>query len=166
VEFEEPARSFPALRELVDSGEFEFPEQVRLRSKVIEASEMIYITGEVETRLSLACGRCLKPLLVSVSKNLALAYSRSLPEVHDDDNNEALELTAEEMGLTLASGDEIDLRDAVQEQVVMALPMQPLCDPDCKGLCPRCGKDLNRGECGCSTDTDDHPFADLKKLQF
>ena len=47
----------------------------------------------------------------------------------------------------------------------MALPMKPLCKPDCKGLCPSCGKDLNLGACGCTHETIDPRWEALKALK-
>jgi uncharacterized protein len=58
----------------------------------------------------------------------------------------------------------VDLGEALREYGLMALPMQPLCKPDCKGLCPNCGADLNLGECGCTMDEADDRFDVLKNL--
>ena len=58
----------------------------------------------------------------------------------------------------------VDLGEALREYALLELPMQPLCRPDCKGLCPVCGADLNAGDCGCKSDEDDDRFAVLKSL--
>ena len=58
----------------------------------------------------------------------------------------------------------VDLGEAIREYGLMGLPMQPLCKPDCKGLCPNCGADLNLGDCGCQIDEGDDRFAALKDL--
>ena len=63
-------------------------------------------------------------------------------------------------------GDVIDFRDAVQEQVIMAIPMQPLCREDCRGLCPGCGANLNLEKCRCRPDDVDPRLAILKKLKL
>lgn len=59
-------------------------------------------------------------------------------------------------------GDSIDLREGLGEQVIMGLPFKPLCDPGCKGLCSRCGADLNRESCSCDAVSSESPFAALK----
>ena len=48
------------------------------------------------------------------------------------------------------SGDIIDLKDCLVEQILLSLPMRIICNPDCLGLCPECGKNLNTGKCQCS----------------
>lgn len=124
VQFREPARFFPALKGLEGAGEYEFTESVQVRINAMKTSGMIQVVGKVETRVSLACGRCLKPCAYPVAKRLELTFARDLPEVYDSDTHELVEITTEEMGLIPVSGEEIDLTEAVQEQVVMALPMR------------------------------------------
>lgn len=58
----------------------------------------------------------------------------------------------------------LDLGEALREYGLMALPMQPRCKDDCKGLCPSCGADRNQGDCGCEIDEQDDRFAVLKQL--
>ena len=64
------------------------------------------------------------------------------------------------------AGKEIDLRPAVREQILLQIPAPPLCAEDCKGLCPRCGKDLNEAECGCDRAVMDPRWAALKGIQL
>ena len=54
----------------------------------------------------------------------------------------------------------------MREQIILMMPLKPLCDETCKGLCPRCGANLNREACTCSTDTVNSPFAVLAKLKI
>jgi len=58
----------------------------------------------------------------------------------------------------------VDLGEALREYALLELPTKPLCKPDCKGLCPSCGADLNAGDCGCITDEGDDRFDVLKSL--
>jgi uncharacterized protein len=58
----------------------------------------------------------------------------------------------------------VDIGEVLREYALLELPMQPLCKPDCKGLCPTCGADLNAGECGCQADEGDDRFDVLKRL--
>ena len=80
------------------------------------------------------------------------------------------ELLSERLGVSddelLAKVQEIDLRDGIQEQVVMALPSKPLCDEKCKGLCPMCGADRNQRDCGCKRESITSQFAVLKTLKL
>ena len=59
----------------------------------------------------------------------------------------------------------IELLPIAQERVQMALPMKPLCRPDCRGLCPACGNDLNLGSCACARDTVDPRWEALRALK-
>ena len=73
----------------------------------------------------------------------------------------------EEDDLTTAfyENDEIDLGQLMQEQFYLSLPMKPLCAGDCKGLCPMCGTNLNRGTCACDPQWEDPRLAALKALR-
>jgi len=64
------------------------------------------------------------------------------------------------------AGKEIDLAPAVREQILLHIPPPPLCRDDCLGLCPRCGKDLNDGECGCDRAVIDPRWAALKGIRL
>jgi uncharacterized protein len=63
-------------------------------------------------------------------------------------------------------GKEIDLTPAIREQILLSVPPPPLCRDECKGLCPRCGNDLNEGECGCDRAVLDPRWAGLKGIQL
>ena len=63
------------------------------------------------------------------------------------------------------TADYIDLGDIVTEQIQLMIPFQPLCKPDCKGICTHCGADLNKGRCACKQIVDTKPFAALKDLK-
>jgi uncharacterized protein len=66
--------------------------------------------------------------------------------------------------LILAEDAHIDLAPLLREYALLEIPIKPLHDPDFKGLCIECGQDLNIKDCGHSQESDDSPFADLKKL--
>jgi len=77
------------------------------------------------------------------------------------------ELKSEELDLSFYRNDEIDIGEIVKEQVLLAVPMKPLCDSGCKGICPECGRDLSEGACGCSRKEVDprlEPLGRLKEL--
>ncbi len=93
-----------------------------------------------------------------------MAFTRQIPEVASDEDEE-VELTADEMGLTLVEDETISLLEPLQEQVLMALPIQPLCRNDCKGLCAHCGNNMNLGDCGCEEPLFDSRFASLKNFK-
>ena len=61
-------------------------------------------------------------------------------------------------------GDFIDITELVRDTVLAAQPLSKLCKPDCKGLCPVCGADLNQGDCGCDRFIPDPRMAALQEL--
>ena len=75
-------------------------------------------------------------------------------------------MSAEEAGLIPYGGDEIDLLEGLQEQVVLSIPYRTLCRDTCKGLCPKCGTDLNQRDCQCREESRDPRFEALKHLKL
>lgn len=163
--FEEGLEAFPMLADIAGAGECEFIAPFTTRLRAIRAHDMVEVEGEVSTRVRLCCSRCLDPFEAPLVASFALTYTEELPQVADEEGAEEVEIDADEMGLILFHGDEIDLRQAVEEQVVLALPLRPLCREKCKGLCARCGADLNEGECGCDRSDFNIKFAALKDFK-
>lgn len=95
--------------------------------------------GRVRGAFKGECARCLAEVVTRFDAPAEALYTTS-PETADDPG---VYLLPEPVGL-------IDLTDAVREEVALAVPAFPLCRPDCAGLCPRCGADLNPGPCGCA----------------
>ncbi len=114
--------------------------------------------------LRLSCDRCLKGFDLPVRSEFSVAFTRELPEAPEEDED-GLEVSAEEMGLNLYHGDVIELDSVVAEQVILVLPLHPLCDADCRGLCPKCGADLNKDGCGCTQEPFLNKFAALKDFK-
>ena len=64
-----------------------------------------------------------------------------------------------------ASGETVDLEAIIREQIILMVPLKPLCQEDCRGLCPICGANFNRETCSCQVEKSDSPFAQLAKLK-
>jgi DUF177 domain-containing protein len=118
------------------------------------------VTGRAVTRLELDCGRCLEPFEMPVDAEFELRY---VP--HEQNSGEGEREIAED-DLTTAFYREgtLDVIDMLREQFQLALPMKPLCAEACRGLCPGCGANLNRAECGCTPKWEDPRLAPLKGL--
>lgn len=166
LEFVEPAASFPVLAGLQERRECHFPDPVRVALRIQPAGGLFEVSGRILTRVEVPCSRCLKPTLVPLDASFDLAYVRELPEIEGEEDEDGREISAEEMGLVLLQGDEIDLREVVQEQVVLAMPFHPLCASACRGLCPECGADLNDENCRCAPTNFSLKFAALKDLKL
>lgn len=162
VAYRRPFDVFPVLKQLVDEDQCRFPTPVETQMRLVLERDLITVEGVVQTTVQQACSRCLELFDQPIRRRFTLRYSREIPaDVHAGDGEEVA-LTAEQIGLVYFKGEHIDLRDAVQEQVVLALPFKPLCRDECKGLCARCGADLNHGPCGCGAEVIENPFAVLR----
>ena len=166
LESEEAPASFPTVAEAAEAEGCTFVAPLQTRLRVIRVGEMVEVEGTVESRVRLSCSRCLAEYDEPLVSSFALTYAREMPEVTDEAGGDEVELSAEEMGLILFHGEEIDLREAIAEQVIMALPMRPLCREECRGLCPQCGANLNETDCGCERPALNVKFAALKELKL
>lgn len=157
--------TFPQLTDIAAAGDARFPEVIRYRIKINRIAGIVEVVGSVETVVELNCGRCLDSYQMPFSSDFFVAYTQELPECIDEDD-EGIELSAEEMGLTLLEGDELSLLEPVQEHLLVALPIQPLCENTCQGLCAHCGCNLNDSDCKCQESPFDTRFSSLKNLKI
>jgi len=98
----------------------------------------------------LLCARCVEPVPTPLAGDFDLIFR---PQSADADSRErAITLDETEIGYYEESG--LSLEDVVREQVLLSLPARTLCKEDCKGLCPRCGKNLNLEACDCNAASD------------
>jgi uncharacterized protein len=142
-------------------GDFSVVEPVRLAFEIFKDKDQFRLAGRLQATLELACSRCLEPFRRPVDATFDLRY-----QPHDRNVGEG-EREIEEDDLTTAfyENETIDLGELMREQFYLALPMKPLCADDCRGLCPLCGTNLNRGACSCTGDWEDPRLAALKELR-
>ena|SRR5476651_1717923 len=134
---------------------------VSLAFDIFKDKQQFRLAGRVQTALELQCSRCLEPFTASVDQEFDLRY-----QPHAVNTGEG-EREIEEDDLTTAfyENDEIDLGHLMREQFVLTLPMKPLCADACRGLCPICGTNLNRGTCDCKAAWEDPRLAALRALK-
>ncbi|MBW2428657.1 MAG: DUF177 domain-containing protein [Deltaproteobacteria bacterium] len=166
LEFEEKPQIFPVLSEMINQGECEFVAPIKTALKASRIGDMIELTGEINTVLRLPCGRCLKEYETPLKSRFELTYVRRIPGACEDEEQEEVEISAAEMGLIYFQGEEINLQNGIQEQVILAFPIKALCRENCKGLCASCGNDLNEGDCSCDRQAPTSKFAALKNLKL
>ncbi|MGE3275642.1 MAG: DUF177 domain-containing protein [Vicinamibacterales bacterium] len=133
---------------------------VDLRLVVHKDGHRYRLVGRVRASLELGCSRCLEPFAFEVDASFDLRY---LPQAEGEDTGEH-ELADDDLTAVFYRDETIDLVQLVEEQCYLALPMKPLCRPDCKGLCPQCGTNLNAETCGCDVRWEDPRLAGLKAL--
>lgn len=146
------AAELSALPEV--SGEVWFKGQARL------AGEGMCLKGHLHGDIAPACARCLEPIPMGVDRDLDLLYQ---PESVLGDSAE-VEIHTPDTEVGFFAGPGVDVADVAREQIVLALPMQPLCRADCRGLCAHCGANLNQGDCACPPAADER-WSALKSLR-
>ena len=128
--------------------------------KIRHAGTEVFVSGHVDSCAQVDCDRCLKTIELPLSSDFTLEYVAD--SAYGDNRN--LELTEEQMALSVLEGDAIDVDEVTKEQILLAVPTRSLCNDDCKGFCPTCGADKNAGECGCEAKEIDPRWAALKNL--
>ncbi len=155
----------PDLSMLTEEGAWRMQAPLDVTLSISPVAGMFRVEGKLRTVVGLTCSRCLAEFDETLASHFRVTYTRQLPEV-DDQAADGRELTAEEMGLVPFEGEDIDLRGTLQEQIILALPMQPICRSDCRGLCAGCGANLNQGACACPSETVDPRLAVLNQLKL
>jgi uncharacterized protein len=116
----------------------------------------MFLRGKIKTAVALECVRCLAP----IDLPLTLEIEDTFKFAGEADEPEA----AEPAAYTIQENGSIDLAPLISELSWTAIPMKPLCRPDCKGLCPQCGANLNVTSCECEVEDIDPRWSALKEL--
>jgi len=111
----------------------------------------LVVQGTFSAETTLECVRCLKEFKYPLQWEITELYAFSKKSVSESE-------------LLVPDDAHLDLAPLIREYAILEIPIKPLHDPDCKGLCIECGQDLNVKDCGHSQEMDDSPFADLKEL--
>jgi uncharacterized protein len=122
---------------------------LRWNATAERVAEEIRIAGSLQTAVELSCSRSLDVATHEISRPFDLFFRERDENLFDEDDD--IELTDEDTRTAFFSGTRLAIGDVLREQVLLALPMKPLCRVDCKGLCPSCGTNRNLNECNCST---------------
>lgn len=125
----------------------------------------VEVRAKMRLPIHATCDRCTKEytyeINVHTDRLLTPLYDSKRQKAHEKEME--VEVTTDDMQFSYFKGDEIDLGDIIIEQAVLDQPMSYFCKKKCKGLCPRCGINLNEAECQCkNTQETDSPFAALK----
>ncbi|MEN6616166.1 MAG: DUF177 domain-containing protein, partial [Syntrophorhabdus sp.] len=112
---------------------------------VSKFDDTVAIEGPVNVAAHVACSRCLEEfdLAISVDMSIKIVPKTKLPELAE------MELHGEDLDVYYYEGDEIDIDPFIYEEVILNMPIRPLCDDACKGICPTCGKNRNTELCEC-----------------
>lgn len=123
--------------------EIEVKGPLKVRVDVLKAEDSFVLSGKIEGTLILQCSRCLKyfdyPIEVEISDEMLI---EDIEDLH-----------------------KVNIFPVLISDIILEIPIKPLHDSECKGLCSKCGQDLNEGECACEIDTVDPRLAKLKDFK-
>ena len=125
------------------------------------AAADLFFDGRISGELRAVCGRCAEDYLFRMDQPFEFVL---IPDPAKAERK-AEELHRDDLGLSYYTGDEIDLAPLIAEQVILALPTQPLCAENCRGLCASCGTNLNRESCSCASPKGDPRMAVFRTLK-
>jgi len=133
--------------------DFVLAEPVEVRGRLTASGPgRYYWHGALRTDVAASCRRCLADVRVEVAPRVKVLFTE------DSSGDDAAAYTAAPDAV------ELDLGEMVREELILAAPSFVVCREDCRGLCPRCGKDLNAGPCECRPETDPR-WAELEVLK-
>ena len=155
------SRSIDAFRLPVSDQDSVRVDRVQLSGELQRDQDGFSFVGQIETAATLSCSRCLEEYSSALDLPFDLFYTTSREGGAREDSR----IDEEMVTAIYFEGARIDLMALVSEQVYLGLPLKPLCRPDCQGLCPRCGTNLNTGACACAEKrTEDPRLRVLKNL--
>ena len=109
----------------LDTEIVKFLEPIKIKADISRITNAVTVRMSLSGAMHLNCSRCLSEFKIDLKKNLKLNYQ------------------ADKLAPI------IDLSQDIKEEIILDYPLKPLCKPDCKGLCPKCGRNLNEGACNC-----------------
>lgn len=153
----------------VGPDEYAFEAPLAWKVDVTNTGEAFLVMGRVTGEAVTLCGRCLEEVRVPFDCEVDGYY------LIDPEGAEGLDDMEGDEYEVLGEDDTIDIEVPIRSAILLDIPLVPLCDEDCKGLCLECGSNLNEGPCGCEPEADeepddgispDNPFAVLKGLKL
>jgi uncharacterized protein len=109
----------------LESKDIEFTTPIYVKAKAVKITNALTVDMELKAKFNLNCSRCLEKVGLDLDRKQRLNF------------------------LINPRQDIIDLDEDIRQELILNVPLKPLCSADCKGLCPECGKNLNQGGCSC-----------------
>jgi uncharacterized protein len=134
------------------------PRGLALDGRIEKMGEDYLLRANLRGELETSCARCLEPARIAIDTPLAVTFvSTEADKTGDDEDPDVVAL----------KGNEIDVGDEVRDELLLGLPINPLCTEACRGLCEICGANRNLSACSCKADaTRPGAFASLGKLKL
>lgn len=140
----------------VNERDINFIDPISVIGDIYKVSKDIVIEGQIIYKYRENCARCLKDFEKEVKRNLSGTLVNR-DEVDEEDTE------VDDIAIEYGSK-QINIKQAVLDEIILSLPMKSLCKSDCKGICQKCGQNLNKKECDCTIDNIDPRLEKLKEL--
>lgn len=140
------------LSDLEFSGCSSLKKPVKIKGAAKNRAGVVFIELTAEYTISAPCDRC----AADIERKESLPLTYVVVQETEGENTE---------DFVVAEDQKVDLDPLVRDDIVIRYPSKLLCSPDCKGLCPNCGKNLNEGDCDCAKEQTD-PRLDALKAFF
>ena len=121
----------------------DWPEGVEATLGLDRTGDLVSVRGSLRSSARIECVRCLRTYALPLTVDLVVVADRAKGRGRLEEEIEADDY------MKFHDGRQLDLREQARESLLLELPITPHCREDCRGLCPRCGADLNEGPCGC-----------------
>jgi uncharacterized protein len=158
----------PGVIDLGQEGQQKAPLRASGRAELVRENrgakhvvDDIRLVGDFSTQVETVCARCLEPVTNTVSGAFDLLYR---PQGVDAKGDEA-SISKAETEIGYYQGEGLQLEDVLKEQILLALPAKQVCNEDCKGLCPHCGRNLNMESCNCAAAMPDLRWSALQDIR-
>jgi uncharacterized protein len=165
IHFDKPVADFPLLAGMQNDTGCRIAGNIQGDITATREFDNIRVSGRVTAPLALSCSRCLAEFTSFIDTNFTIFFRKANATAISASVEDELELGEMDLLSSTYSGDEIDLIHEIEEQVAMEIPLKPLCDDACKGLCHQCGTDLNTSSCSCSKEPVSLNFGALKDFK-
>ncbi len=127
----------------IQSRKIIFPHPPRVKITLTNTQDDILVQGTITGEVELACTRCLEFFKWDFVREITETYSKK--ELNLDENSV------------------LDITQEIYQHLVLSIPMQSICQKDCKGLCPGCGQNMNSGKCDCKQEAIDPRWEKLRQ---
>jgi uncharacterized protein len=161
LSFTEPQQDINRVLARGSLREYQVRAPIEVSVSYYRAGSEVFVSGNFTAATDAVCSRCAEEF--DHSSGRAFRYVLAPKAMGEGDE---FALRAEDLEFSFYQSDEIDLTPLVREQVLLALTERPLCREDCRGLCPRCGANLNEQDCACSPEPPGSRFAMLRNLKL
>jgi len=160
LSFTEPETEINRILEKGPTTEFHVIQPIDVEVSYYRAGTELFFEGELHAATTATCARCAEEFEAARDRDFRFVLA---PKSAGLDGGK--DLRDEDLEFSTYDGDQIDLSPLVREQLLLSLPTRPLCREDCRGLCPKCGINLNNGQCSCSEEAVDPRLAPLRNLK-